>query len=271
MAASMRARPAHVLILGGTADAVALAERLADRPPLSVTTSLAGITRWSTPIPGTVLRSGFGGTEGLARFLHDQGIDRLVDATHPFATVISRQAAEASALAGVPLVRLERPAWQPQPGDRWIRVGDTAAAAAALAAALGDRPAVVFLTIGRRGLQAFSGLTQVRFLVRMVEPPAQPPPLAQHTLVLDRGPFTVEAEQALLAQHGVGWLVAKNSGGDAVAPKLAAARAAGVTVVMIDRPAGAADLAAPPVVPDVDAVLAWLGLAPPLAPPASPP
>ncbi len=273
-----RARPAHVLILGGTADAAALAVRLAAVPGLAVTTSLAGITRWSTPIPGTVVRTGFGGAEGLARFMHERGVDRLVDATHPFAAVISRQAVDAARLAGLPLIRLERPAWQPVDGDRWIRAADTAGAAAALAAELGDRPAAVFLTIGRRGLQAFADLAAVRFVIRMVEPPDRPPPFADHTLLLDRGPFTLEGERALLAHHRIDWLVAKNSGGEAGAPKLQAAREAAVPVVMIERPAAAdsapdAAAGAPvvaPTVADVAAVLAWLGVAP-LAPPAGPP
>ena len=267
----MPCNPTHVLILGGTADAVTLAERLAAVPRLSVTTSLVGLTRWSTPIPGTVLRGGLGGVEGLARLLRERRVDRLVDATHPFAAIIGGHAVAAAARAGVPLIRLERPAWQSQPGDRWLRVADTPAAAAALAAALGDRPAVVFLTIGRRGLDAFSALGGVHFIIRMVEPPTSPPPLTRHTLVLDRGPFTLAGEASLMAHYGVGWLVAKNSGGDAVAAKLEAARRAGIRVVMIERPTRPAAGHGPPTVGDVDAVLDWLAQAPPLAPPESPP
>jgi precorrin-6A/cobalt-precorrin-6A reductase len=156
----------------------------------------------------------------------------VVDATHPFAARISRNAAQACETAGVPRLLLARPAWTPEPGDNWIPAADTAAAAAALPG-LGQR---AFLAIGRQELAAFTGLAGKWFLVRLVEEPEVAPPLADHHLVLGRGPFAVEQERALLSEHEIDVVVSKNSGGAGAAAKIVAARALDLPVVMIERP-----------------------------------
>lgn len=180
------------------------------------------------PLPTRI--GGFGGAEGLARFLCAKGVTHLVDATHPFAATISRNAVAAAKAAGIPLIALERPAWQAGPGDRWTCVPDIAAAAAALPA-----PAVVvFLAIGRQSLDGFAGLPH-RWVLRLVDPAPQPLPRA--TVIVDRGPFTVAGDLALMRDHGVTHVVAKNAGGTGAAAKLEAARVLGLPVVMIDRPA----------------------------------
>ncbi len=175
---------------------------------------------------------GFGGVEGLRDWLVANGIDTVIDATHPFAGVISANAAAAAADLGLPLVHLRRPGWSAQDGDRWIRVTDLAAAAETVGE-MGER---VFLTIGRQGVGAFAGLTEPWFLIRAIDPPegALPP---RHELLLARGPFTVEDESQLLADRHIDVLVTKDSGGDQTDAKLTAARTAGLPVVMIDRPA----------------------------------
>jgi precorrin-6A/cobalt-precorrin-6A reductase len=171
---------------------------------------------------------GFGGVDGLAAWLRTHGTDAVVDATHPFASTMTAHAAAACAVAGVPLLRLERPAWSPVPGDDWRPVPDLAAAAETVAVE-GDR---VFLTTGRTGLAVFAGVDRW-FLVRSVDPP-EPPVPARMRVLLDRGPFTLDGERALMREHAVDVLVTKNSGG--VAPKLAAARELGVPVVVVERP-----------------------------------
>ncbi|MEW2416319.1 cobalt-precorrin-6A reductase [Streptomyces sp. NPDC046866] len=254
------AGPAHVLILGGTTEARRLAEALAAGPdggeprpgcaPYRVTTSLAG--RVASPVlpPGETRIGGFGGPEGLAAWISAHAVTHLVDATHPFAERMSFNAARAAALSRVPLLALRRPGWTPGPGDDWTFAADLDAAAALLPG-LGRR---VFLTTGRTGLHAFAHLAEPWFLVRSVDPPAAPVPPRLEVL-LARGPFGLDDERELLARHRIDLLVTKDSGGSATAPKLTAAREAGVPVLVVNRPP------VPPGIPlaeSVPAALDWL-------------
>ncbi|WP_042417936.1 cobalt-precorrin-6A reductase [Streptacidiphilus anmyonensis] len=248
----------HVLILGGTTEARMLAAALAADPAAAVrvTTSLAGRVEQPRLPDGEVRTGGFGGALGLAAWLRAEEVAAVVDATHPFATGISANAAQAAADAGVPLLVLRRPGWRRVAGDRWHPVASLSEAAALLPE-LGCR---VLLTTGRKDLGPFTGpdrlpaLDRLRFLVRSVDPPDAP--LPRHVdILLDRGPFTLDAELALLRRHRIDVLVTKDSGGAATAPKLTAARQLGLPVVVVTRPP------APPGVPraaDVPQALAWL-------------
>ncbi|WP_129305515.1 cobalt-precorrin-6A reductase [Streptomyces sp. L2] len=242
----------HVLVLGGTTEARRLAAALTALPGVRVTTSLAGRVARPGAVPGDVRVGGFGGAAGLAAWLREHAVDALVDATHPFAEAITANAARAAAGTGVPAVALRRPGWRPGPGDAWHTVPSLDAAAEALPR-LGRR---VFLTTGRLGLAAFAGLTDLHFVVRSVDPPG--PPLPPDTeVVLARGPFTLADERALLRAHRVDVLVTKDSGGEATAAKLTAARELGLPVVVVRRPPLPSGLTA---LPDVAAVLDRLGL-----------
>lgn len=175
---------------------------------------------------------GFGGAAGLAAFLRNNDITHLIDATHPFASRMSHNATAAAQLAGVPMVALTRPPWQAQPGDKWTRVADIADAAMAL-----DRPAcTVMLAVGRMHLAAFARNPQHRYLLRLVDPPTATLPLPEATVIVDRGPFSEAADRALMATHGIDLVVSKNAGGTGAHGKIAAARALGLPVLMIDRP-----------------------------------
>lgn len=219
----------RILILGGTGEARELAAALV-AAGTDVLSSLAGRVRDPRLPAGPVRIGGFGGADGLAAFLRAEGITAVVDATHPFASGITANAARAAGQAGIPLLVLRRPEWDADPS--W----DVVAGIHAAAAAVRDWPGEsAFLTTGRRDLAAFAGDSAHRFLVRTVDPPDGPVP-ARMTLIMDRGPYTVEAEQALMRQHGVGLLVTKNSGGPMTAAKLRAARDLGVQVVMVARP-----------------------------------
>ena len=219
--------PGPVLILGGTAEARALAAVLVDAG-VHVVSSLAGRVRDPALPVGEVRIGGFGGVEGLAAWLREHGVAAVVDATHPFASTMTAHAVSAAATAGVPLVVLRRPGLPPEP--RWVWAGSTAAAAALLPS-LGKR---VFLTTGRTSLAAFADL-DLEFLVRCVDPPSGPMPRRVHVL-LSRGPFTVDGERSLMREHGVDVLVTKDSGGPLTSAKLAAAREEGVTVLVVRRP-----------------------------------
>ena len=239
----------RVLILAGTSEAAALAEACAGRSGLETISSLAGRTRVPRPLPGELRVGGFGGAAGLEGFLRARAVDRLVDASHPFAAQISRHAAAACHAAGVPRLRLLRPPWRALAGDRWLEVASLAAAARLLPET-GQR---AFLTVGHKELGAFAGVPRVWFLIRTIEPPAG---LAlERALYLQaRGPFTLADELALLRRHAVDVLVTKASGGDATYAKLAAARSLGLPVIMVQRPPPPAG----PVVGSVAAALAWL-------------
>ena len=216
----------HILVLGGTAEALGLTHAIADR--YAVTYSLAGRTRSPALPDGATVRSGgFGGIGPLADWLRGNAVDALVDATHPFAARVAANAAAAAASAGVPRLKLLRPAWTEQPGDRWRHARDAAAAAEKL------KGGTVFLSIGRQELGAFSGLNDVRFVVRTVDPlKSRRFPNA----IADRGPFTVEREIGLMKRHGIDTLVSRNAGGKATYAKILAARELRLPVVMIDRP-----------------------------------
>ena len=226
----------HLLLLGGTGEARLLAEELASAfPGWRVTTSLAGRVESPEPVTGQVRVGGFGGAEGLAAWLAENEVTAVVDATHPFAQQITVNAFEAvndpRLPRPVPLLRLQRPQWEPAPGDTWHEVGSVAEAAQ-LADSLGER---LLVTTGRQEASAFADVA-AWCLMRSVEAPSGPLP-ARHELLLSKGPFTAAGELELMRRHDIDVLVAKNSGGPATSPKLEAAREAGVTVVMVRRPA----------------------------------
>ncbi|MCM2579638.1 cobalt-precorrin-6A reductase [Streptomyces meridianus] len=227
----MSAAARHVLILGGTAEAARLAADLAGDQGLTVTSSLAGRVREPRLPPGRTRIGGFGGPAGLARWLREHRVDAVIDATHPFAATIGFHAAEAAADVHVPLLAVRRPGWVAGPGDRWHPAASTAAAAELLPG-LAER---AFLTVGRTGIAAFAGATGLWFLARAVEAPGPPVPPRMH-LLLERGPFTVDAEADLLRRYRIDAVVTKDSGGTAGEAKLVAAREAGVPVVVVTRP-----------------------------------
>lgn len=240
----------NVLILGGTTEARRLAERLAGRSDLCVTLSLAGRTAAPAALPVPVRSGGFGGVAGLADYLTAERIGALIDATHPYAAVISGNAAQAARLANVPLLAFRRPAWARREGDRWIEVADVNAAVEAL----GEKPRRVFLALGRKEVAPFAQAPQHHYLVRSVDPIDPPLAVPHADYILARGPFGEDDERTLLTTRGIEVIVSKNSGGSATYGKIAAARALGIDVIVLRRP----DLPDVPAVEIVDAALAWL-------------
>lgn len=241
----------RILILGGTTEASALTELLADDPRFEATVSLAGRTSTPRLQPIATRIGGFGGIDGLADFLHTQKIDAMIDATHPYAAQISANAVAACQRTGVPLASIVRPAWTPQPGDAWQDVPSPPAAAEAL----GSPARRVFLSLGRQDLHLFAAAPQHRYLARLIGPPQQaslPPDLV---LLHQRGPFDREAERRLLEDEKIDVIVSKNSGGRATYPKIEAARELGLPIVMIARP----DKPAGHVVASAEEAVAWLG------------
>ncbi len=238
-----------VLLLGGTTEASAIARALAGDARFQPVLSLAGRTRAPVVPPVPWRTGGFGGADGLAAYLQTEDMQALIDATHPFAAQISRNAVEAASAAAVPHLAVLRPPWAAQPGDRWTMVPGMAAAVDAL----GTQPRRVLLTVGQQELAPFAVAPWHAYLIRSVEPPplALLPPGARSFTA--RGPFSEADERRLLRDEHIQAIVTKNSGGAATAAKLAAARALQIEVVMVARPP-----APPGTVSDAAAALAWL-------------
>jgi precorrin-6A/cobalt-precorrin-6A reductase len=240
----------RILILGGTGEARQLAARLAARADLAVTLSLAGRTASPAAQAVPVRIGGFGGARGLADYLAAERIDALIDATHPYAATMSTNAACAAKLRKTPLLALRRPPWIPVAGDDWTEVADVQAAVEALASA----PRRVFLALGRKELAPFATAPQHHYLVRSVDPVDPPLAVPHADYITGRGPFDEAHDRALLQEHRIEVVVAKNSGGTATYGKIAAARALRLPVILLRRPA-LPEVAA---VETVEDAVAWL-------------
>ena len=223
---------------------------------MAVTLSLAGRTQAPMMQPAHTRIGGFGGVDGLVRYVIDAKVACLIDATHPFATQISKNAREAAQRTHTPMVALSRPAWERQQGDLWTEVADMESAIDVL----GHAPRRVFVTSGRQGLAALSRAPQHRYWIRTVDRVDPPLDLLQAQYIVDVGPFSEESERAILVSNGVEVIIAKNSGGAATYPKIIAARALRLPVVLIRRKESAASGAASDVETAFHQVLSVLGL-----------
>jgi len=229
----MPTSPRHrLLLLGGTGEALALAEQLQNIAEIETISSLAGRTRKPVLPPGTVRVGGFGGIGGLTKYLTDNRISMIVNATHAYAADMSLNALRAHQVTGLPLLRFIRPEWIRDPLDVWIRTPH-AAAAADVCRWYGKR---ILLTIGSQEVAHFARIETARFFLRLVDAPEVPVPLKDFQLIEARGPFNLNDERRLMLENGIDLIVSKNSGGDATYAKILAARELSIPVVMIDRP-----------------------------------
>lgn len=229
-----------ILILGGSGEGFALDKALHNHPSAIAITSFAGRTSLPRKPLGPFRTGGFGGAEGLAAYIRNENITALIDATHPFAAAISRNAAKAAALTGRPLLHIRRPAWQKTCRDQWVEVKSTEEAASILT----SEHSPTLLTTGRLELSSFLNRQDITFIARTIEPAkvngsvradeeAYP---ANFSFIYDKGPFTLENERALIKQYNIRAIVSKNSGGPAASAKLIAARDANLPIIMITRP-----------------------------------
>ena len=215
----------RVLLLGGTGDALKLARHLKTDDVYS----LAGLGKVPADLPCRVRVGGFGGSEGLARYVQAEDIRLIVDATHPYAAQISENAAQASRATGVPCWALRRSPWQSQAGDDWRFVGGWDALIAELAAFA--RP---LFALGRAPLSHLDEIPpQQYWTIRCLD---AHPGNERARVIGMRGPFTLEGERALFEQGAFDVVVSKNSGGSATEPKLDVARERGLPVIMLARP-----------------------------------
>ena len=215
----------RILLLGGVTEALAIARTLGPQHIYS----LAGVGRVPSDLRCQVRVGGYGGSEGLAQFIADEGVDLLLDATHPYAAQISANAARAAQLAGIPCWALRRPAWQPQAGDDWREVADWAELITALQPF--HRP---LFTLGREPLQHLDEIPAHQFwTLRALD---VYPGNTRCEVIGARGPFLLEDERALFERRQIDVLISKNSGSAATEPKLEVARERGVPVLVLERP-----------------------------------
>jgi precorrin-6A/cobalt-precorrin-6A reductase len=239
----------RALILGGTGDANRLADALS-RAGIDAIYSYAGRTKIPLPHALPTRIGGFGGTDGLADFLREEKITHVIDATHPFAAEMSRHAVTACLVADIPLIALERAPWTCDATDNWIDAANIDAAVAVLP----DKPARVFLAIGRQHIASFAAKPEHAYTLRFVDAPDGALPLPNAEVIVSRGPFTLDGERELMRSRGIEWVVARNSGGTGARAKIDAARKLGLPVIMIARP----ELPERRRAESVDEVMAWL-------------
>ena len=236
--------PEKLLILGGTREAYQLAENLDKQLPqenLNFISSLAGSTKKPNIPAGKFRTGGFGGLAGLKNFLVKEKISLLVDATHPFAENISKNALLASTDLGLPFLVLNRPPWVKHSNDQWIEVSSLKNAVKYLKNVEKKTGSLfstgsIFLTTGNKELWLFQNFLNYHFLVRTVDDPELVSEWPQATFLKDRGPYTLENEIKLLEKHKISMLVAKNSGGISTYAKIEAARHMKIPVLMVRRP-----------------------------------
>ena len=215
----------RILLLGGVTEALAIARTLGPQHVYS----LAGVGRVPTDLTCEVRVGGYGGAEGLARYIRDEGIDLLLDATHPYAAQISQNAALAAAASNIPCWALRRPAWVAQPDDDWREVADWSELVEALATF--QRP---LFTLGREPLEHLHEIPPEQFwTLRALD---AYPGTARCDVIGARGPFLIDDERLLFAQRRIDVLISKNSGSSATEPKLQVARERAVPVLILKRP-----------------------------------
>jgi len=233
-----------LLILGGTSEAYQLAENLEkqlSQKNLNFISSLAGSTKKPNIPEGKFRTGGFGGLAGLKKFLVKEKISLLVDATHPFAENISKNALLASSDLGLPFLVLNRPPWVKHSKDQWIEVSSLKNAVKYLKNVEKKTGSLysmgsIFLTTGNKELWLFQNFLNYHFLVRTVEEPELVSEWPQATFIKDRGPYTLENEIKLLEKHKITMIFAKNSGGISTYAKIEAARLFKIPVLMVRRP-----------------------------------
>ena len=241
-----------ILILGGTIEGRELAHKIDEKfgHDVHIISSLAGRTKNAPIVPGEVRVGGFGGAEGLARYIKSENINLIIDATHPFAEQISNNCAIAANQTGAPRVLLQRPNWKLPENCDALFVPDMKEAASVVARTARR----VFLTIGVNELSAFEGIEKVHFVVRMIEKPKTQPRLNDFEIIYARPPFKTVDEEKLMRDHDIDALVTKASGGDATFAKIKAADNASARIILIRRPP-------PPdgdVVGGIDAAIKWI-------------
>lgn len=218
-----------VLIFGGTGDARDIAERLVALGH-DVTTSMAGKTQAPVLPKGNVRAGGFGSVARLRDFIQENRFDWIIDALHPYAVTMSGNLIAATKTMDVRVVRLARPDWEMPPTaivERFTSAADAITSA--------PEAARLLITSGHQDLDCLKARSDCTAQIRLIEPPETPLP-ANASILLDRPPYTLEGEVALMQGHAITHLITKDGGSTATRGKIDAAAELGVTICLITRP-----------------------------------
>ncbi len=217
--------------MGGTGEARNLSF-LIKKANLKAVISYSGAVSKTNKQPLPKRTGGFGGANGLAKYIIEEKITHLVDATHPFANQISENAILAAKETQVHFVALERDAWKPKRVDQWTKVKDIEDAIQLL-----DGPRErIFLAIGRHEVKKFETKKHHFYLLRIIENTPVNFDTPSFEIIYDKGPFKYKNDKMLLLKYNITKIITKNSGGLGAKAKLDVARDLNIPIIMIDRP-----------------------------------
>lgn len=247
-----------ILVLGGTSDARALADKLRGAGYDVLLSAASSYGARLGGENGTRVRDGALDGAGLEELVAKA--EAVVDATHPFAEVITGDAKEACARASRPYLRVARPAAE-LPASAVRTADGSEAARIAVAHAAGSGGAIL-LTVGAKTVSTYAEAAReagVRVVARVL--PTQESlracaeaGLEPRDIVAMQGPTSAELDAALLRHLGAAVLVTKDSGAvGGLEEKLRAAELAAVTAVVVERPVETGAVCT------TGDVLAWLG------------
>ena len=175
--------------------------------------------------------------------IQKQQITLVIDATHPYAVIVSQNIRRACSRTGTEYIRLARKetdaSWKQEMED----VTEVASVAEA-AAFLAKKEGRIFAATGSKELSAYQVIPdyQDRVVARVLSTPEAVSECAMlgfsgKNLICMQGPFTEDLNVAMLRQAQASWMVTKESGkAGGFLEKLRAAKKAGAKLVVIKRP-----------------------------------
>ena len=229
------------LVLAGTGEARLVIDELCADARFAITASLAGATDAPASLGVPCISGGFGGVDGLAAWCRTNGVQLIIDMTHPYAATMSANAALAAGRLGIANIRHDRPPWHMKPGDNWRRFVGWREMALAIPSG-----ANVFLAGGSSAIAHFAERGDIGLVARAMKDRVDAPSESASSKVSSRITFIkampktdVLEERRLLEEHDISIVCCKDSGGKAGYAKIEAARALGIEVWLLERPVGA--------------------------------
>ena len=225
-----------ICIFAGTTEGRQLASLLKDAALLTVCVATEYGEIMLDGIDGLDVRTGRLDETEMERFFTAERFDLVIDATHPYAEIVTENIAAAAAASDTPVMRILRDTDREVQGAVYV---DTVAEAKEW---LSDREGNILLTTGAKELGSFAGLDMERVWARVlpsvssIEACASAGIQTSH-IIAAQGPFSYEMNLAQLRAIGAKFIVTKSSGKNGgFDEKIKAAKAAGAVPVIIGAP-----------------------------------
>ena len=231
-----------ILLLGGTSDSAPLAEALAQRGYQVLVSTATEATLNIGQHPAIQRRSGVLDKTAMIALIQEKKIQAIVDATHPYATIVRATANDIAEQLELPYFSFVRPT-SVSNSETGIRFAPNHQAAAQLTVTY-QRP--ILLTIGVKNLLPYVTTvqaTQIPLIARVLPTDSSHQAcrvagLSDKNIILARGPFSVAENRAVIRRFNIGVLVTKDGGAAGGVPeKLEAAQTEGCEVIVVQRPA----------------------------------